>query len=145
MAEDESDELFAPSGLPMCASLWGDADADADGGGASSPSSALPRSLAASAATAAANERRAFNANGGGGGAKDDDAPKHLLCPITCELMLHPVVAPDGHTYERTAIERWLAKKRTSPMTAAPMGSGGLVPNHALKSMISEFRASKGG
>ena len=49
----------------------------------------------------------------------------------------------DGHTYERTAIERWLAKKRTSPMTAAPMGSGGLVPNHALKSMISEFRASK--
>ena len=59
--------------------------------------------------------------------------------------MLHPVVAPDGHTYERTAIERWLAKKRTSPMTAAPMGSGGLVPNHALKSMISEFRASKGG
>ena len=109
------------------------------------PSSALPRSLAASAATAAANERRAFNANGGGGGAKDDDAPKHLLCPITCELMLHPVVAPDGHTYERTAIERWLAKKRTSPMTAAPMGSGGLVPNHALKSMISEFRASKGG
>ena len=51
----------------------------------------------------------------------------------------------DGHTYERTAIERWLAKKRTSPMTAAPMGSGGLVPNHALKSMISEFRASKGG
>ena len=41
-AEDESDELFAPSGLPMCASLWGDADADADGGGLS-PSSALPR------------------------------------------------------------------------------------------------------
>ena len=79
------------------------------------------------------------------GALKDDDAPKHLLCPITCELMLQPVVAPDGHTYERTAIERWLAKKRTSPMTAAPMGSGGLVPNHALKSMISEFRASKGG
>ena len=28
-----------------------------------------------------------------------------LMSPITCDEMFDPVVAPDGHTYERKAIE----------------------------------------
>lgn len=30
-----------------------------------------------------------------------------FLCPITFELMIDPVIASDGHTYERSAIEKW--------------------------------------
>ena len=47
------------------------------------------------------------------------DAPEDLLCPITQELLVEPVVASDGHTYERCAIERVIndKKQRKSPMT----------------------------
>jgi len=31
-----------------------------------------------------------------------------MLCPISCELMRDPVIAADGHTYERAAITRWI-------------------------------------
>lgn len=40
----------------------------------------------------------------------------HLICPVTHELMLDPVVAEDGNTYERSAIEKWIKAKGTSPM-----------------------------
>ena len=35
--------------------------------------------------------------------------PDAFKCPITQERFLDPVVAADGHTYERAAIERWLS------------------------------------
>ena len=38
---------------------------------------------------------------------------QHLLCPITQEIMTEPVVAADGHTYEKKAIEAWLYKNMT--------------------------------
>eukprot|EP00479_Gromia_sphaerica_P010404 TRINITY_DN4770_c0_g1_i1.p1 TRINITY_DN4770_c0_g1~~TRINITY_DN4770_c0_g1_i1.p1 ORF type:complete len:118 (-),score=11.54 TRINITY_DN4770_c0_g1_i1:77-430(-) len=40
----------------------------------------------------------------------DEDTPAHFICPITHEIMKTPVVLSDGHTYEATAIERWLSK-----------------------------------
>lgn len=30
-----------------------------------------------------------------------------FVCPITRQVMKDPVLTPDGHTYERTAIEEW--------------------------------------
>jgi len=33
--------------------------------------------------------------------------PPEFYCPITHEVMVDPVVAQDGHTYERQAIEEW--------------------------------------
>ena len=44
-------------------------------------------------------------------------------CSITCELMIEPVFAEDGHIYEKAAITRWLATHSTSPKTNAPMGN----------------------
>ena len=31
----------------------------------------------------------------------------NLLCPITYEIMEDPVIAYDGHSYERKAIKEW--------------------------------------
>ena len=42
---------------------------------------------------------------------------KGLFCPITQEAIVEPVVAADGHTYERLAIVRWLSDHHTSPVT----------------------------
>jgi hypothetical protein len=33
-----------------------------------------------------------------------------LSCPISIQLMTDPVVADDGHTYQRDAIEAWINK-----------------------------------
>ena len=77
----------------------------------------------------------------------------NFLCPITHEVMADPVIAPDGITYERAAIEvgrrafrpaaaphtaqEWLAMgNSTSPVTRQPLTAGELVPNYALKSLI---------
>ena len=43
--------------------------------------------------------------------------PDDFYCPITGELMKEPVSEPDGHTYEKNAIEKWVMKNGTSPMT----------------------------
>jgi hypothetical protein len=72
--------------------------------------------------------------------AVDDSAlPEHFRCPITTDRMLDPVVAADGHTYERAAIEQWLAKSAKSPMTGSVLGSRILTPNFTLRSMIAEW------
>jgi hypothetical protein len=36
--------------------------------------------------------------------------PEELSCPICFKLMTDPVVAEDGQTYQRQAIEEWINK-----------------------------------
>jgi TPR repeat protein len=51
---------------------------------------------------------------------------EEFLCPITRELPFDPVTAEDGRVYERSALEKWFAKKAAgevrSPITNEPMG-----------------------
>ncbi|XRB25533.1 U-box domain-containing protein [Pseudoscourfieldia marina] len=65
---------------------------------------------------------------------------KSFICPITLAVMLDPCVCADGQSYERRAIERWLVRHDTSPLTGEKLASKELRPNFALKSLISEFR-----
>ena len=51
-----------------------------------------------------------------------DKSADALMCPITHELPLHPVMAEDGKVYERAAIEKWLEDNDRSPMTNLVMG-----------------------
>ena len=57
--------------------------------------------------------------------ASPGDEPPELLCPITLSMMGDPVVANDGHSYERAAIATWLATHDTSPQTREPASCGG--------------------
>ena len=57
--------------------------------------------------------------------------------------MVSPVVAADGHSYEKWAIERWCALARPpavplSPLTGAPLSHTTLTPNYTLRSLILE-------
>jgi hypothetical protein len=38
---------------------------------------------------------------------------EELSCPISMQLMTDPVMADDGHTYQRDAIETWIKKCTT--------------------------------
>ena len=65
-----------------------------------------------------------------------DDYPELFYCPITSELMTDPVIDPEGNSYERAAIEEWLGRSATSPVTRAPLAWHQLAPNRALKDAI---------
>ena len=62
--------------------------------------------------------------------------PDAFLCPLTLEPMQDPVVTCDGQTYERGAIEQWLAQSSTSPLTGQQLPHLGLAPNVVLRGLI---------
>jgi hypothetical protein len=73
---------------------------------------------------------------------EDDDAvPEAFMCPITQEQMVDPVVALDGHSYCRGAIQDWFRQGRlSSPCTNEQLGSDQLVPNHSLRKAMEQRR-----
>ena len=62
-------------------------------------------------------------------------------CPLSKRLMVDPVVADDGHTYDRASIERHFKKSGQSPLTKEPM-SRQLVENKLLLQEITDHVAS---
>ena len=53
--------------------------------------------------------------------------------------MRQPVIAADGHTYDRQAIETWLLTHDTSPKSGEVLSSQALVPNHNLKRLVDDL------
>ena len=67
--------------------------------------------------------------------------PEELVCPLTHELMIDPVITTGGYTYERGPIERWLATHDTDPMTGEPLSDKTLRPNMLVRSMCRKYSA----
>ena len=93
----------------------------------------------------------------------NNEPPAELVCPISHVLMTNdPVIAADGHTYERGAIDTWFRKQSAeivaarqqiasgygslqaraiidrgvlSPMTHSKMAHLGLTSNHSMRTM----------
>lgn len=75
------------------------------------------------------------------GSMDDDRRPDEHKCPITIDVMTDPVVAADGHSYERAAIEHhFRVNGAKSPSTGLPLENMNLFDNHALKVMINEWK-----
>jgi hypothetical protein len=55
--------------------------------------------------------------------------------------MVDPCVASDGYTYDRKAIEMWLSMNDKSPMTNLQLLNKNLIPNHSLRSAITDWRS----
>eukprot|EP00435_Cladocopium_sp_Y103_P064828 s922_g26.t1 len=70
----------------------------------------------------------------------ESDIPEEFRCVITRELMERPVITSDGHTYERSAIAKWLEEHNSSPKTGRELPDKVLKPNHALRAQIMAFR-----
>ncbi|XP_074576569.1 U-box domain-containing protein 8-like [Curcuma longa] len=76
--------------------------------------------------------------------------PDDFRCPISREVMTDPVILSSGHTFDRASIQpnlpqRWLdAGNRTCPVTKVPLPlSPSLIPNYALRSLISSYLARR--
>ena len=53
--------------------------------------------------------------------------------------MSEPVIAADGYTYERAALQQWLQHSRVSPATGDMMQHTSFLPNTAIKSTIQSY------
>ncbi|KAJ1451806.1 hypothetical protein M885DRAFT_528654 [Pelagophyceae sp. CCMP2097] len=64
---------------------------------------------------------------------------------ITGMLLVDPVVAEDGHTYERKAILEWFRRRspHTSPLTHEHIGTL-LKPNYAIRAIVEDLANSPG-
>ena len=74
-----------------------------------------------------------------------DEPPQHYTdWAFTTEVMTDPVIAFDGHTYERASIEEWFQRgHNTSPVTGEVLPEFTLIPNHLLRSAINEYIQKK--
>eukprot|EP01040_Poterioochromonas_malhamensis_P004885 gene4885-5239_t len=76
-----------------------------------------------------------------------NDAHK-FIDPISLDIMRDPVLASDGHSYDRRTITDWFAAQKaqgrpiTSPLTNLPLIDDTLTPNIALKRELDIFIAS---
>ena len=57
------------------------------------------------------------------------------MCPLTLGLPVDPVLADDGHVYEKSAIVAWLAQNGVSPLTKEVMGTQ-LEPANQFKKTL---------
>jgi len=78
------------------------------------------------------------------GNAQGSDLPEGFSCPITREVMKDPVIAADGFSYERAAIEKWIRENNHqgrvhSPKTREPLAHLNLNPNFTLREIMQAF------
>jgi hypothetical protein len=64
--------------------------------------------------------------------------PDYALCPITQEIMRHPVILSEtGNSYDEEAILKWFSHKNTDPLTNTTLRDHIVIPNHGLRAAIS--------
>jgi hypothetical protein len=74
-----------------------------------------------------------------------EEVPYDFLCPITQEVMKHPLMNKYGINYERRAILEWLNNgNNTCPMTRNPLRPSMLLPNVRLETKIRAWLKENG-
>ena len=74
-------------------------------------------------------------------GQEDRPLPDEYYCPISCELMHVPVIDPEGSTYERAAVLKWVIANGNSPLTRTVLSLDDLYPNNAIKDLLDREKA----
>ena len=62
-----------------------------------------------------------------------------FTCPITCEIIKEPVSSKYGHLFEKEAVENWVKKHHTCPLTQKPLELSDLFPQYAVKAAIKQY------
>lgn len=79
-----------------------------------------------------------------------DDPPPEFKCPVTLGLLVDPVIAADGITYEREMLEQVVAaaiaegERARLPMSRLPFRLENIVPNLALRDAVNRWRDAHG-
>ena len=67
-----------------------------------------------------------------------DAIKNEIICPISKMIFYDPVIASDGHVYERDMIEKWLTNNKSSPMTNEQMQKQ-LTTCHMAKHIVDVY------
>lgn len=63
--------------------------------------------------------------------------PADFRCPISLDLVRDPVVVSTGQTYDRASINLWIESGHTTcPKTGQTLDHTGMIPNRALRNLI---------
>ncbi len=66
--------------------------------------------------------------------------PEYFMCPVSMDIMLDPVLTPNGVSYERVFIEQHIQKNGpVDPLTRQKLTIDMLRPNNGLKAAIRDF------
>lgn len=69
--------------------------------------------------------------------------PEEFICPITKDVMRHPVKCSDGRSYEKKAISDWLDKSSTSPVSGETIIDSTMPPDNDLKAQIKAWKKER--
>lgn len=72
-------------------------------------------------------------------GFDENDIPDEFKCPISRMIMKDPVIAGDGHTYEREQMETHISNRLTSPVTNRELPFPYLITNWNLRKSIESY------
>lgn len=75
---------------------------------------------------------------------KEYNVPTSYICPISLDIMTHPLVARSGHHFERAAIQAWLTNDDSNPLTREVMGPRDLIPDYRLEDEIRFWKENQG-
>ena len=75
-------------------------------------------------------------------GLRTSFAPNEFQCCISYKIMVDPVIAEDGNSYEREEIERWFREHHRSPLTNQPICTT-LTENISLRKLIQNWQRAK--
>lgn len=66
--------------------------------------------------------------------------PSKTLCELTGAMMCDPVVTPDGHLFERAALEDWMNVSASNPRTGAPLSIEQCAPAQQIQEHIQAYQ-----
>ncbi|KAL7463009.1 hypothetical protein ACHAXS_003402, partial [Conticribra weissflogii] len=66
--------------------------------------------------------------------------PSYFFCPLTQTIMKDPVLTPDGSTFERRAILRYLILSPENPLTGNPLSADDLEEDRLVRGAIDKAR-----
>jgi hypothetical protein len=69
-----------------------------------------------------------------------EEIPEEFLCPITLQVMNHPLMTRHGHNFERAAILGWFEQSTECPLTRRPLKPSDLISNRFLEGKIRYWR-----
>ena len=64
--------------------------------------------------------------------------PPEFICPLTFKIMIEPVIAEDGYTYEKEAFQA--ITDSLSPVTRKLINTSIMIPNNALQECITRYK-----
>lgn len=62
-----------------------------------------------------------------------------IECPITLEVFRDPVIIATGRVFERSAIEEWIARSKTDPLTGEALSSLIITPDFGMRVRASAY------